>query len=250
MDVRCISFTGSGRTGRLIQQAAAKSNLKNVVLELGGKSPLVVLDDCDLQQAIGDAMFSIQVMSGQACMASSRVYVQDTIAEKFIEGYKAAMSSIKPGNPLDTNTMHGPQADQIQQDTVKKYIQLGEESGAEVLLGGEEYKGEGHYVLPTIFKNMPEDSRMMREEVFGTVVNISTFKTDDEVLAKANDTEYGLYASVYTKNIDRALKFAKGMEAGYYLPFGGYKTSGVGREGLQESLDHYLETKTVLMKMS
>ncbi|KAF2222237.1 aldehyde dehydrogenase [Elsinoe ampelina] len=262
MDVRCISFTGSGRTGRLIQQAAAKSNLKNVVLELGGKSPLVVLDDCDLQQAIGDAMFSIQVMSGQACMASSRVYVQDTIAEKFIEGYKAAMSSVKPGNPLDANTMHGPQADQIQQDTVKKYIQLGKESGAEVLLGGEDYKGQGHYVLPTIFKNMPEDSRLMREEVFGTVVNISTFKTDDEVLAKANDTEYGLYASVYTKNIDRALKFAKGMEAGTVgvnvtsptivkdLPFGGYKTSGVGREGLQESLDHYLETKTVLMKMS
>lgn len=141
--MRAISFTGSGRTGRLIQQAAAKSNLKHVVLELGGKSPLVVLDDCDLQQAINDAVFSIQVMSGQACMASSRVYVQDTIAEKFIEGYKAAMSAFKAGDPLDANTMHGPQADQIQYDTVERYIKLGKESGAEVLLGGEKYEGKG-----------------------------------------------------------------------------------------------------------
>ncbi|PNS14711.1 Aldehyde dehydrogenase [Sphaceloma murrayae] len=260
MDVRCISFTGSGRTGRLIQQAAARSNLKHVILELGGKSPLVVLDDCDLQKAIADATFSIQVMSGQTCIASSRIYVQDSIADKFIEGFKAALSTVKAGDPLDSTTMHGPQADHVQRDIVQKYIQIGKESGAEVVLGGEKYEGIGNFVLPTVFKNMPEDARMMREEVFGSVVNINTFKTDEEALAKANDTEYGLYASVFTKNIDRALKFAKGMEAGTVavnaasptttkdLPFGGYKASGTGRVGMAESLDHYLETKTVVIK--
>ncbi|KAF2149113.1 aldehyde dehydrogenase [Myriangium duriaei CBS 260.36] len=261
MDVRAISFTGSLRTGRLISAAAAKSNLKTVILELGGKSPLVIFDDCDLDKAVNDSKFSITALSGQMCMASSRVYVQDTIADKFIAAAKKAFANTTTGDPLDPNTFRGPQADQIQQDTVNRYIQMGKDEGIKIAYSGDVPSDKGNYTSPTIFLDAPEDSKLMREEIFGSVVNISTFKTEEEVLEKANNTEYGLYASVYTKDIDRALRFAKGMEAGSVginctsptfvkdLPFGGYKCSGVGREGMGESLDHYLETKTVIIKL-
>ncbi|KAG9195671.1 aldehyde dehydrogenase (NAD+) [Alternaria panax] len=192
MDVRALSFTGSSRTGRLIQAAAAKSNLKQVFLELGGKSPAVVFEDADLEKAV--------------CMANSRIYVTG---------------------------------------------------------GGAPSGREGYYIKPTIFKDTPEDAKIMKEEIFGPVVNINVFKSEDEVLAKANATEYGLYASVYTKDIDRAMRFAKGLEAGTVgvnctspvtgadMPFGGYKSSGSGREGEPlYSLDNFLETKSVLIKIS
>ena len=263
MDVRALSFTGSGRTGRLIQAAAAKSNLKAVMLELGGKSPAIIFDDADLEDAVKQTAHSIQSNSGQVCMANSRIYVQDTIAEKYLEAFKHHFSSVTMGDPLEKGVNHGPQADGIQHKTVLRYLELGKQSGELVLGGAPPADREGYYIQPTIFTNTPEDATIMKEEVFGPVVNINIFKTEEEALAKANDTEYGLYSAVFTKNIDRALRCAKALEAGYVginctspqtardMPFGGYKSSGLGREGEPTyTLSNFLETKTVLMKIS
>lgn len=214
MDVRALSFTGSGRTGRLIQAASAKSNLKQVYLELGGKSPAVVFEDADLQEAVKQTAYSIQWNSGQVCMANSRVYVQDTIFDKYLELFKEQWKNIAMGDPLEKGTNHGPQADEVQHKTVLRYLEMGKQSGDLVLGGSAPSDREGYYIQPTIFTNTPEDAAIMKEEVFGPVVNINIFKTEEEALEKANNTEYGLYAAVYSKNIDRALRFAKGLEAG------------------------------------
>jgi len=262
MDVRVLSFTGSGRTGRAIQKAAAESNLKNVILELGGKSPAIIFDDADLDAAVAETQHSAQWNSGQVCMANTRVYVQESIAPKFIEAFSRQFAAVKMGDPTDPNTNHGPQADEIQFNNVKKYIELGKSSG-KLVVGGEtgHDSSNGYFVQPTVFTETPEDSQIMKEEVFGPVVHINTFTSEAEVIKKANDTEYGLYAAVYTKNIDRAIRVAKGLEAGTVsinctsptgakdMPFGGYKGSGVGREGWTVSLGNYLETKSVLIKV-
>ncbi|KAF2178990.1 aldehyde dehydrogenase-like protein [Zopfia rhizophila CBS 207.26] len=258
MDVRALSFTGSGRTGRLIQAAAAKSNLKQVMLELGGKSPAVIFEDADIASAVKETVYSIQWNSGQVCMANSRVYVQDTIADKYIQLFKEQFQAVAMGDPLEKGVNHGPQADEVQHKTVLRYLEMGKQSGDLVLGGGAPSDREGYYIQPTVFTNTPEDATVMKEEIFGPVVNINVFKTEEEVLEKANNTEYGLYAAVYTKNIDRALRFAKGLESGTVgvnctspniapdMPFGGYKSSGVGREGEPAySLNNFLETKTL-----
>ncbi|KAM0432501.1 hypothetical protein ACHAQK_009727 [Fusarium lateritium] len=262
MDVRAISFTGSSRTGRAIQEAAAKSNLKKVILELGGKSPVIVFEDADIDQAVRDTMYSIQWNSGQACMANSRVYVQESISEKFVEGCKKALATVKAGNPTEKGVNHGPQADKTQYETVMSYIGEGKKSGT-LALGGEGNfdKTGGFFVEPTIFLNTAEDAKIMKEEIFGPVVNINIIKTEEEAIAKANDTEYGLYAAVYTKNIDRAMRVTKQLDSGYVginctspttardLPFGGYKSSGQGREGWLYSMENFLEVKSVIMKV-
>lgn len=267
MDVRAISFTGSCRTGRLIQTAAAKSNLKHVILELGGKSPAIVFEDCDLDDAVAETQTSVQWNSGQVCMANSRIYVQESIADMFVEAFKAKIAAISPGDPLDPATTHGPQADAAQYETVHKYISAGKESGELVLGGTPELAGlpdkaqKGYFVPPTVFLRTREDATIMKEEIFGPVVNINTFKTEEEVSAKANDSEFGLYAAVYTRDINRAMRFAKALEAGTVgvnctspfvakdMPFGGFKSSGVGREGFGFSLNNFLETKTVMIKI-
>jgi aldehyde dehydrogenase (NAD+) len=268
MDVRALSFTGSGPTGRLIQAAAAKSNLKHVVLELGGKSPAIVFEDSDVEAAVADTCNSIQWNSGQVCMANSRIYVQESVADRFVEAFKAKFAAVAPGDPLDPTTDHGPQADSAQFDRVHSYIKAGKESGGEVVLGGtpdvaglSESASKGYFVTPTVFVRTPENAVTMKEEIFGPVVNINTFKTEQEVIDKANDSEFGLYAAVYTRDINRALRFAKALEAGTVavnctsptvardMPFGGFKASGLGREGWGHSLDNFLETKTVLIKI-
>jgi acyl-CoA reductase-like NAD-dependent aldehyde dehydrogenase len=264
MDVRALSFTGSGRTGRIVQEAAAKSNLKQVFLELGGKSPAVIFDDADIQDAVKQTAHSIQWNSGQVCMANSRVYVQDTIAEKFVQLFKENFEKeVAIGDPHEAGTNHGPQADEVQHKTVLRYLEMGKKSGNLVIGGAAPSDRDGYYIQPTIFTNTAEDATIMKEEVFGPVVNINVFKTEEEVLEKANNTEYGLYAAVFTKNIDRALRFAKGLEAGTVginttspqtgkdMPFGGYKASGTGREGEPNySLSNYLETKSVIIKIA
>ncbi|ETN46372.1 uncharacterized protein HMPREF1541_00556 [Cyphellophora europaea CBS 101466] len=265
MDVRALSFTGSCRTGKLIQAAAAKSNLKSVILELGGKSPAIVFDDADLDAAVEETQNSVQWNSGQVCMANSRLYVHSKVADKFVEAFKARFAKIKPGDPTDPNTNHGPQADKVQFENVQKYIELGRQAG-ELVLGDQalEVNGnaKGFFVPPTVFLKTAEGERVMKEEIFGPVVHINTFETEEEVIKKANDTEFGLYASVYTKNIDRAMRFAKALDSGTVginctsptgardMPFGGYKQSGTGREGHRVSLDNFLETKTVLIKIA
>ncbi|GAB1216880.1 hypothetical protein ATERTT37_006099 [Aspergillus terreus] len=260
MEVRCLSFTGSSFTGQKIQAAAATSNMKHVHMELGGKSPAIIFDDADLESAAQQTQFSIQLLSGQTCMANSRVYVQDTVAEKFLALFKDKFGgNARLGNPLEQSTSHGPQVDGIQYNRVKSYLAIGEKDG-KLTLGGD--GGDGYFVKPTVFEDVPEDSRIMKEEVFGPVVVINTFKTEEEAIEKANNTEFGLYASVFTKDIDRAVRTSKLLEAGTVgvnctsptvardMPFGGFKMSGVGREGYMHSLDNYLETKTILIRTS
>lgn len=261
MDIRVISFTGSGRTGRLIQQAAAKSNLKNVILELGGKSPAIIFPDANLERAVRETKHSIQWNSGQVCMANSRIYVHESIAPKFIELFQESFARVKSGNPLLPETDHGPQADGIQYKQVQSYIDEGKKVG-KMILGSEPSENQvGFFVQPTIFLETPEDSKIMKEEIFGPVVNINTFKDEDEVVAKANDTEYGLYAAVYTNDVNRALRMARKLDSGSVgvnctspsgardMPFGGYKASGVGREGWTVSIDNYLEVKSVIIRV-
>lgn len=262
MDVRVLSFTGSGRTGRLIQAASAKSNLKNVILELGGKSPAVIFEDADLDKATTETQHSIQWNSGQVCMANSRVYVQESVAERFIALFKQKFENVVVGDPTDKLTNHGPQADEIQYNIVRGHIEAGKDSGKRILGIDHTSLTNGYFVHPTIFVDTPEDATIMKEEVFGPVVNINTFKTEAEVVEKANNTEFGLYAAVYTRDINRALRMAKLLEAGTVgvnctsptgardMPFGGYKASGVGREGYTVSIDNYLETKSVLVNIA
>ncbi|KAJ5145873.1 uncharacterized protein N7515_000437 [Penicillium bovifimosum] len=261
MDVRMITFTGSGRAGRLIQQAAAKSNMKNVLFELGGKSPAVIFGDADLERVAKETANSIRFNSGQVCMATSRIYVHSSIADHFLSMFKEKLQAITPGDPTDPKVDHGPQADEAQFNAVKRFIELGKKDG-KLLLGGDSLPDhEGYYVQPTIFFETPENAQIMKEEIFGPVVNVNVFESEEEVIGKVNDTEYGLYASVYTRDIERALRFAKSMEAGsvginctsptgaFDMPFGGWKSSGIGREGIHYSMNQYLETKTVLMRI-
>ena len=263
MDIRLVNFTGSTFTGRKIQQAAATSNLKKVVLELGGKSPAIVFDDADLSKAASDTVASMQLVMGQACIANSRVYVQESIADEFKEAFKAIFKAAKKGDPLLPETQQGPQADEIQFERIKGYLKSASEGKGKLELGGSvtHLDGKGFFVEPTVYSDVPEDEKTQKEEVFGPFVNINTFKTEAEVIAKSNDTEYGLYASVYTKDINRALRVAKAFESGSVgvnctsptfaldMPFGGYKGSGQGREGYGYSLDEYLEFKTVYVKV-
>ncbi|KAJ6021565.1 Retinal dehydrogenase 1 [Penicillium herquei] len=258
MDVRVLSFTGSSKTGRLIQEASAKSNLKNVLLELGGKSPAIVFPDCDIDKAVQKTAFSIQFNSGQTCMGNSRIYVHESIVDTFLEKFHQALT-VASGDPLLPNVNHGPQADVIQYNQIQKYIEEGKKVAkmtlGEVPLGHK----NGFFIQPTVFVNTPEDAKIMKEEIFGPVVSVNTFSSEDEVVAKANDTEYGLYAAVFTKDISRAMRMAKKLDAGNVgvnctsptsfpdMPFGGYKSSGIGREGWNESLNSFLEVKTVMI---
>lgn len=257
MAVRCISFTGSSLTGQRIQAAAAKSNMKHVHMELGGKTPAVIFEDADLDSAATQTQFSIQFNSGQACVANSRIYVQDTVADKFIQLFREKFGAVKMGDPLDPSTTHGPQIDALQYNRVKKYLGIGGQDGSLTLGGDAE---NGFFVKPTIFENVPEDSRLMRDEIFGPVVAINTFKTEAEAIEKANNTEFGLYAAVFTRDLDRAVRMSKALEAGTVgvnctsptnasdAAFGGFKMSGSGREGMLYSLENFVQTKSILIK--
>ncbi|KAK0640552.1 aldehyde dehydrogenase domain-containing protein [Cercophora newfieldiana] len=262
MDVRCLSFTGSFRTGQLIQEEAARTNLKKVILELGGKSPAIVFDDANLEKAVEQTQKSVQSNSGQVCMANTRIYVQRGVAERFVSAFTKRFAAVKDGDPLAKETNHGPQADEVQYRNVMRYIEQGKASGKLAVGGvGKLESKNGFFIEPTVFLDTPETANIMKEEVFGPVVNINTFDTEDEVIAKANDTEFGLYAAVYTRNINRAMRVAKALESGYVginctspltgrdLPFGGYKGSGQGREGLLYSMDNFLETKSLIIQI-
>ena len=262
MDIRKVSFTGSVIAGRAIKKAAAESNLKNVTLELGGKSPLVVFDDADLAKAVPSAAFSILANSGQACIASSRVYVHAAIADKFMEAMKETMKQMGvTGDSTVAGNHRGPIVDKIQFDKIMGYLSYAKEQGFEMPIGGSQVGDKGYFIEPTIIANAPEDSKVMKEEIFGPVVCINTFTDEEEVLKRANDTEYGLYASVFTKDISRALRVAKRLEAGSVgvncssptmaidMPFGGFKQSGDGRELSRYSTDYWTELKSVFIAL-
>jgi aldehyde dehydrogenase (NAD+) len=262
MDVRVLSFTGSCRTGRLIQEAAAKSNLKKVVLELGGKSPAIIFEDANIEKAVKETAHSVQWNSGQVCMANTRIYVQKSVAPAYLESFKKQFPAITHGDPTNKDTTMGPQADEVQYRNVMNYIEEGKKTSSLALGGNGKLESmNGYFVEPTVFVDTAEDARIQKEEIFGPVININTFETEEEAIKKANDTEFGLYAAVYTKNIDRAVRVATALESGYVgvnctspqtareLPFGGYKASGQGREGWLHSMDNFLETKSVIISV-
>ncbi|EXM23804.1 hypothetical protein FOTG_08771 [Fusarium oxysporum f. sp. vasinfectum 25433] len=232
-----------------------------LTIELGGKSPLIVFDDADLEKAARASAFSILVGSGQACIASSRVFVQSTIADEFTKALKTTMAQFGTcGDPLAAGTLRGPQVDHLQFGRVMGFLNEAKESGLEMVMGGDSQGETGYFVQPTIIKEVPEDATVFREEVFGPVVILNTFDDEEAVLQSANNTSFGLYASVFTKDVSRALRVAK-FEAGNVgvncksptllldMPFGGWKQSGEGKEHSKYGTDDWKELKSVYIAL-
>ncbi|CAK1545857.1 unnamed protein product [Leptosia nina] len=259
-DVAKISFTGSLEVGKLIQKAAGANNLKRVTLELGGKSPLVIMNDADLELAIKFAAYGVFTNQGQICIAASRLFVQSGIYDRFVQAAAAVAKSLKIGNPADSSTQHGPQVDEDMMHKVLGYIEKGKVEGAKLVAGGKRVGTSGFYIEPTVFADVKDDMTIAKEEIFGPVQNILKFETLEEVIDRANATNYGLAAGIFTTNVNTALQYSKHVEAGTvwvntYLamgpqaPFGGFKDSGVGRETGSHCLDEYLEVKTVTVSL-
>ncbi|OGE54627.1 hypothetical protein PENARI_c005G06481 [Penicillium arizonense] len=258
MNIQKVSFTGSTVTGRKIQDAATKSNLKRVTLELGGKSPGIVFDDADMEKTLFWCTFGITGNTGQVCAATSRLFVHESIAEEFVSALKTRFKAIAAGmggDPLDSDTTYGPIIDEMQYQRVCEFV---EEAKADLSpeVGGDSYAGSGYFVAPTIFLNPPDNAKIYREEVFGPVLCVKTFKTEDEALTLANDTDYGLAGSVYTQDLKRALRVSRAIRGGTVgvncasvvgpqVPMGGFKLSGVGREMGEYALRHYTEPKSI-----
>ncbi|KAG7207980.1 hypothetical protein KM043_009560 [Ampulex compressa] len=260
-DIHKVAFTGSTEVGHLIMAASAKSNLKRVSLELGGKSPLVIFDDVDVKEAAEIAYNALFSNHGQSCCAGSRTFVHANIYDEFVKYAKELALNTKVGDPFDPDMQQGPQIDQEMFDKILRLIRSGKEEGAVLETGGERKGDVGFFIKPTVFSNVTDDMRIAKEEIFGPVQSILKFKSMEELIERANKTNYGLAAGVITKNIDKALTFAKAVEAGSVwvncydaitpqAPFGGYKKSGIGRELGQDGLDEYLETKTISIKVS
>jgi acyl-CoA reductase-like NAD-dependent aldehyde dehydrogenase len=254
-DVDKVAFTGSTEVGRIIQREAA-GTLKNVTLELGGKSPAIVFPDVDIDTALELTHFSLFFNQGQCCCAGSRLFVHEKIYDEFVKraAERARKRTVGPG--LTSGAEQGPQVDAEQFDRVMSYIKSGIDQGARLVCGGKRYGTQGFFIEPTVFADVRDDMKIAREEIFGPVQSILKFKTIDEVIERANDTMYGLAGAVFTKDIETALTVAHGIRAGSVwvncydvleacAPFGGYKASGVGRELGEYGLQQYCEVKTV-----
>jgi aldehyde dehydrogenase (NAD+) len=260
MDIDKVAFTGSGEVGRLIMQAAGRSNLKRVGLELGGKSPNIVFADADMDQAIEGCHFALFFNQGQVCCAGSRLYVEEKIYDEFVEKSVARAGRRTVGDPFDASTEQGPQIDGTQFDKVMSYIEEGKREGAELLIGGKRVGDRGHFIEPTVFANVQDEMKIAREEIFGPVMSIIRFRDLDEVVERANNTPYGLAAAVWTRDIGKAHAIANNVRAGTVwincfdvfdaaAPFGGFKQSGIGREMGEYALQQYTEIKTVTVKL-
>ncbi|KAK4617518.1 Aldehyde dehydrogenase [Fulvia fulva] len=260
MDIDKVAFTGSTVTGRTILKAAAGSNLKKVTLELGGKSPNIVFDDADIDNAISWVNFGIFFNHGQCCCAGSRIYVQEGIYDKFLQRFKERAQKNVVGDPFAADTFQGPQVSQVQFDRIMGYIQAGRDAGATVEIGGNRKGDKGYFIEPTIFANVTEDMKIMQEEIFGPVCSISKFKTKEDAIKVGNATTYGLAAAVHTRNLNTAIEVSNALRAGtvwvntyntlhHQLPFGGFKESGIGRELGEDALANYTQTKTVSIRL-
>jgi aldehyde dehydrogenase (NAD+) len=260
MDVDKVAFTGSTEVGRLIMTAAAQSNLKRVTLELGGKSPNIIFADTDLDAAVEGAHLGIFVNQGQSCCAGSRVFVEEKIYQEFVEKSVARAAKRRVGDPFDPSTDQGPQVDQSQFDRIVGYIESGRKEGATLACGGERVGNRGYFIRPAVFSDVHDDMKIAQEEIFGPVMSVIAFKDMDEVIARANKTDYGLAAGVWTSDIKKAHAVANGVRAGtvwvncYHVldtraPFGGFKQSGMGRELGEYALHEYTEVKTVTVKL-
>lgn len=257
--VNKVSLTGSVATGRKVYAAAAEG-IRSVTMELGGKSPLVIFDDADLEKAVSGAILANFYSTGQVCSNGTRVFVQKGIKDAFLARLTERLAYAKIGDPLDEATTLGPMVSEHQLGIVEGFIAKGIEEGARLVTGGTRPYGDGFFLRPTVFADVTDDMTIAREEIFGPVMSVLDFDTEDEVLVRANDTPYGLAAGVFTNDLTRAHRMAAGFEAGtcyinhYNLapveaPFGGSKLSGVGRENSKAAIEHYTQIKSVYVGM-
>lgn len=253
--LKAIAFVGESRTGSLIVKQGADTHKRNH-LELGGKNPVIVFDDADLDRALDAVIFMIYSINGERCTSSSRLLIQDTIKEEFEAKLIERVNNIKVGHPLDPATEIGPLVTQEHYDKVTSYFDIAKEDGATVAAGGVKVGDEGYFVRPTLFTNANNNMRIAREEIFGPVLTSIPFTTEDEALRIANDTPYGLTGYVWTNDLTRALRFTDKLEAGMIwvnsenvrhlpTPFGGVKASGIGRDGGDWSFEFYMEQKHI-----
>uniref|UniRef100_A0A4W3H6C4 Retinaldehyde dehydrogenase 3 n=2 Tax=Callorhinchus milii TaxID=7868 RepID=A0A4W3H6C4_CALMI len=260
-DIDKVAFTGSTEVGKSIKEAASKSNLKRVTLELGGKNPCIVFADSDLALAVEYAYQGAFFNQGQCCTAAARVFVEESVYEEFVRRSVEHAKRRIVGNPFDPKTEQGPQIDQDQFDKILKLIQSGKKEGARLECGGCAIGDLGYYIQPTVFTDVTDDMSIAKEEIFGPVQVIMKFKSMEEVIKRANNSEFGLTAGVFTKNIDTALTVASALQSGTVwincynalhaqAPFGGFKMSGNGREMGEYGLTEYTEVKTVTIKIS
>uniref|UniRef100_A0A8C7V9A3 Aldehyde dehydrogenase 1 family, member A2 n=1 Tax=Oncorhynchus mykiss TaxID=8022 RepID=A0A8C7V9A3_ONCMY len=261
MGIDKVAFTGSTEVGKRIQEAAGKSNLKRVTLELGGKNPNIIFADADLDLAVEQAHQGVFFNAGQCCTAGSRIFVEEPIYEEFVRRSVERAKRRTVGSPFDPTTEQGPQISQEQQSRVLEFIRSGISEGARLECGGKALGLKGFFIEPTVFSNVKDDMRIAKEEIFGPVQQIMKFKTIDEVIERANNTEYGLVAAVFTSDITKAMTISTAMQAGTVwincfnalstqCPFGGYKMSGNGRELGDCGLKEYSEVKTITIKIS
>jgi 5-carboxymethyl-2-hydroxymuconic-semialdehyde dehydrogenase len=254
-DIKAIAFVGESRTGSMIMKQGADT-LKRVHFELGGKNPVVVFADADLDRALDAAIFMIYSLNGERCTSSSRLLLHSTIANDFLEKLTARVKNIRVGHPLDPATEVGPLIHKTHFDKVTSYFDIAKRDGATIAAGGTRVGDKGWFVAPTLFTNATNDMTIAQEEIFGPVLTAMTFDTEEQALAMANDTPYGLTGYVWTNDLTRALRFAEGLEAGMIwvnsenvrhlpTPFGGVKDSGIGRDGGDWSFEFYMEQKHI-----
>jgi aldehyde dehydrogenase (NAD+) len=254
-----LAFTGEGRTAQIIMENAAKT-LKRITFELGGKSPNIVFADADLDAAVKGSLIGMYLNQGQCCCAGTRLFVQDSAHAAFVEKLAARVQKRRVGDPFDPATEMGPQVDKAQFDKIMSYIDKGKAQGAKCVTGGERLGNKGFFIKPTIFDDVKDDMAIARDEIFGPVLSIIKFRDMDEVIERANTTDYGLAAAVWTRDIGKAHAIADRVRAGTVwvncydvfdaaAPFGGFKRSGIGRELGEKSLDNYTELKTVTVAL-
>ncbi|KAM4808487.1 aldehyde dehydrogenase 1A1-like [Rhinophrynus dorsalis] len=260
MDIDKVAFTGSTKVGQMVKEAAGKSNLKRVSLELGGKSPVIIFADADLEAAVEIAHQGLFFHQGQMCVAGSRIFVEEPIYDEFVQRSVERAKKRVLGDPLSPETDQGPQINRQQYDKILELIESGKKEGAKLECGGSAWGDKGFFIKPTVFSEVKDEMRIAKEEIFGPVQQIMKFKTIDEVIKRANNTTYGLAAGVFTKDLDKAMTLAAALQAGTvwincylavssHCPFGGFKMSGNGREMGEDGLHEYTEVKTVTMKI-
>ncbi|WP_299045594.1 betaine-aldehyde dehydrogenase [uncultured Tateyamaria sp.] len=254
-----VSLTGSVPTGRKVYAAAAEG-MKHVTMELGGKSPLIIFDDADVENAVSGAILGNFYSSGQVCSNGTRVFVHKAIKDAFLARLTERLRAAVIGDPQDPETSFGPMVSARQMEIVQGYIAKGQEEGAQLVCGGNRLDRDGFFLEPTVFAGVTDDMTIAREEIFGPVMAVLDFETEEDVLARANDTQFGLAAGVFTRDLARAHRVAAGFEAGTcYIntyndapveaPFGGVKASGVGRENSSAAIEHYSQVKSVYVRM-
>ncbi len=263
-DIDCIAFTGSGEVGKLILQYSGQSNMKRIQLECGGKSPNIIFADCDNLDLVAEkSAYAIFGNQGEVCSAGSRLIIQEDIEEDFINKLVEISKNMMPGDPFDPETFMGAVVDKSQLDKIHSYVDIGKKEGANLVIGGKKTleSSGGFYYEPTIFSKVKNNMRVAREEIFGPVLSSISFKNFEEALKIANDSDYGLAAGIWTKNINIAHNMAKKLRAGTIyvnnyeegvdttIPLGGYKQSGIGRDNSYHALDNYLQIKSTWLKI-